>query len=113
MPIEYECPNCGTLNVPFNLYTEAIKCRCGKTLIVLNEVDGTLLVEEARGDTFLPRSSKEDTMTTFNSANTSDWLEVMKNQSISSVVPSNYCIAETPIFTSGACHNDSDNGEGD
>ncbi|MGA7080953.1 MAG: hypothetical protein WBQ43_12395 [Terriglobales bacterium] len=39
-------------------------------------------------------------MTTFNSANTSDWLEVMKNQSISSDVPSNYCIAEPPIFTS-------------
>ena len=45
MTIEYECPTCGTLNVPVNPRTEAIKCRCGKTLIVLDEVDGTLLVE--------------------------------------------------------------------
>ena len=39
MTIQYECPNCGTLNVPVNPRTEAIKCRCGKTFVVLDEVD--------------------------------------------------------------------------
>jgi hypothetical protein len=38
-------------------------------------------------------------MKTLNSANTSDWLEVTKNQSISIDLPSNYSIAEPPIFT--------------
>ena len=45
MTIEYECPNCGTLNVPVNPRIEAIKCRCGKTFVVLNEADGTFFVE--------------------------------------------------------------------
>lgn len=38
-------------------------------------------------------------MKALNFANTDNWLEVTKNQSISSDLPSNYSIGETPIFT--------------
>jgi len=53
MTTEYECPNCGTLSIPVNPHTQAIKCRCGKTFVVLDEIDGTILAE-------LPDASREE-----------------------------------------------------